>query len=395
MEFLNIGYPGHPIQNMTHGVTVPSGWIQEMREGDPEKREVWAKVLRARADNGYPYIFFEDNVQDIKADVYKALNMPVRHSNLCTEILLPSSEDESFVCVLLSTNLLHYNEWKDTDLIEVAVFFLDTVVTEFLDRLEEYRDSDNKEDQLTFKYMERAYNFAKRHRALGLGAMGWHSFLQSQMLAMNSPEADELNALIFENIQRQSYTASEKLATIFGEPEILEGYGRRNATLNAIAPTTSSAFILGQVSQSIEPYLSNCYIKDLANIKAVVKNPFLEKLLEEKGYNTPKVWDTIAKDSGSVANLDFLSEHEKEVFMTFQDIPPAVIIRQAAMRQMFLDQTQSLNLMIDSRFSAKDVNQLILMAYDLGIPTLYYQRSVNSAQEYSRLRNADCVACEA
>lgn len=313
----------------------------------------------------------------------------------CSEILLPTNEEESLVCVLSSLNLLYYDEWKDTDLIETMVFFLDSVVTDMLMKLEKLAQSSDKEDQLAFHFMERAYNFAKRHRALGLGVLGWHSFLQSKMIPFESSEALEYTEEIFELIQAESYTASKALAEMFGEPEYCQGYGRRNTTLNAIAPTTSSAFILGQVSQSIEPYLSNCYVKDLANIKYTVKNPHLEKLLEEKGKNTVQVWDSISKNDGSVEHLDFLSDHEKAVFRSFRDISPKAVLEQAAVRQLFLDQTQSLNIMIDTRFTPKEVNQLVIDAWKLGIPTLYYQRNTNAAQDFARLKRLSCESCEA
>lgn len=391
-EFLEIGTEGHPIQTMNTAVSVKDKWIGEMVSGDADKRATWAKILKQRSEVGYPYVFFHDNVQRNRPDVYKDKNMEVKNSNLCHEVLLPVSEDESFVCDLCSVNMLHYDDWKDTDLVETCVLLLDAVMEEFLSKLEVFRDSSKREDKMTFQYMERAYNFAKRHRALGLGILGWHSYLQSKMLPFGSEEALKVAADSMKIIQEQSYEASEKLAKMFGEPEILKGYGRRNTTLNALAPTTSSAFILGQVSQSIEPLMSNYYIKDLAKIKAEVKNPYLEKLLAEKGHDTKEVWQSIAKNDGSVQHLGFLSENEKQVFLTFSEISPYGIIDQASMRQQYLDQTQSLNLMIPTSYTAKEINQVTLYAHEMGICTLYYQHSTNAAQQFSR-RN--CVTCEA
>ena len=272
MEFLEIGTEGNPIQELTHGVTVTNEWMDSMIEGDVDKRTIWAKVLQCRGEMGYPYVFFTDNANNGAADVYKDKNLPIYASNLCTEIMLPSSSDWSFVCVLSSINVLHYEEWKDTDAVETMVYFLDAVITEFLDKLEAYRDSPKKDDQQTFLFMERAYNFAKENRSLGLGALGWHSLLQSKMLTFDSQEAYDLNNYVFKIIKEKSYKASEELAQQFGEPKVLEGYGRRNATLNAVAPTTSSAFILGQVSQGIEPIWSNIYVKDIAKLKTTIKN---------------------------------------------------------------------------------------------------------------------------
>src|SRR5690606_32083731 len=281
-EFLEIGTEGNPIQGLTHGVSVTNEWMEEMIAGDEQKRTIWAKVLQRRGEMGYPYIFFKDNANNAAADVYKEKNLPILASNLCTEIMLPSNEDWSFVCVLSSLNLLHYDKWKNTDAVETMVYFLDAVITEFIEKLENYRDSESRDDRQTFLFMERAYNFAKENRALGLGVLGWHSLLQSKMLAFDSQEAYNLNSEIFRIIKEKSYTASEELGRLYGEPAVLKGYGRRNTTLNAIAPTTSSAFILGQVSQGIEPIWSNIYVKDIAKIKTTIRNPFLEKLLEEK-----------------------------------------------------------------------------------------------------------------
>ena len=246
-EFLEIGTEGNPIQGLTHGVTVDNKWMEEMIEGDTEKRSIWAKVLQRRGEMGYPYIFFNDNANNGAADVYKEKKHPIYASNLCTEIMLPSNDEWSFVCVLSSINVLHYDKWKDTDAVETMIYFLDAVISEFLEKLEAYRDSDNREDRQTFLFMERAYNFAKENRALGMGVLGWHSLLQSKMHAFNSKEAFDLNSEIFRVVREKSIAASEQLAEKFGEPKVLKGYGRRNATLNAIAPTTSSAFILGQV----------------------------------------------------------------------------------------------------------------------------------------------------
>jgi len=201
--------------------------------------------------------------------------------------------------------------------------------------------------------MEKAYNFAKENRSLGLGALGWHSLLQSKMLSFDSEEAYNLNNEIFKTIKQKSYKASEELAKLLGEPKILKGYGRRNATLNAIAPTTSSAFILGQVSQGIEPIWSNSYVKDIAKIKTTIKNPFLSQLLEEKGKNTNEVWRSIRDYDGSVQHLDFLSEHEKEVFKTYPEIDQMSIVYQASTRQNHIDQGQSINVMVHPDMPSK------------------------------------------
>ena len=392
MEFLEIGSEGNPIQELTHGVTVTNDWMQAMIDGDNEKRTVWAKVLQSRGEMGYPYIFFTDNANNNAADVYKEKKLPIYASNLCTEIMLPSDHNWSFVCVLSSINVLHYDKWKDTDAVETMIYFLDAVITEFLEKLEKYKNSDNRDDQQTFLFMERAYNFSKENRALGMGVLGWHSLLQSKMLPFDSQEAYDLNSEVFKYIQARSHVASENLAEKFGEPELLKGYGRRNTTLNAIAPTTSSAFILGQVSQGIEPIWSNIYVKDIAKIKTTIKNPFLVKLLEDKGMNTAEVWRTIRDKDGSVQELDFLSENEKEVFKTYSEIDQLTIIYQAANRQNYIDQGQSLNIIIHPDTPTKEVNKIHVTAWKLGLKSLYYQHSMNAAQKFKQKK--ECESCE-
>ena len=393
MEFLEIGTEGNPIQQLTHGVTVNSKWMEEMIEGDVEKRKVWARVLQCRGEMGYPYVFFTDNANNGKPEVYKDNNNPIYASNLCTEIMLPSNDEWSFVCVLSSINVLHYDKWKDTDAVETMVHFLDAVITEFLEKLERYRDSSSRDDRQTFLFMERAYNFAKENRALGLGVLGWHSLLQSKRLAFSSQKAYDLNNEIFREIKERSYKASADLAERFGEPKMLKGYGRRNATLNAVAPTTSSAFILGQVSQGIEPIWSNVYVKDIAKIKTTIKNPFLQELLEEKGQDTPEVWTSIRDMDGSVQHLDFLTEEEKEVFMTYSEIDQMDIIYQAAARQNHIDQGQSVNIIVHPEMPTKDVNNIHVTAWKLGLKSLYYQHSMNAAQKFKQKK--DCASCEA
>ena len=391
-EFLEIGTEGNPIQELTHGVTVGNDWMQEMIDGDVEKRTIWAKVLQRRGEIGYPYILFRDNANNQTVDVYKDNNHEIYASNLCTEIMLPSNDEWSFVCCLSSINLLHYDKWKDTDAVETLTYFLDAVMEEFITKLEVFKDSPNKDDQLTFNFMEKAYNFAKSNRALGLGALGWHSLLQSKMLPFDSQEAYNLNNEIFKLIKEKSYKASEEMAKKYGEPEVLKGYGRRNATLNAIAPTTSSAFILGQVSQGIEPIWSNVYVKDIAKIKTTIKNPILENLLEEKGRNIPDVWRSIRDNDGSVEHLDFLTEHEKDVFKTYAEIDQKVIVYQAANRQNYIDQGQSINIMAHPDMPIKDLNDVYVTAWRLGVKSMYYQHSINAAQKFKQKK--ECASCE-
>jgi ribonucleoside-diphosphate reductase alpha chain len=393
-EFLDIGTEGNKIQGLTNAVSVTNKWMQEMIDGDTKKREVWAKIIKRRTEIGYPYIMFADNVNNNTVQVYKDKGHKIYASNLCSEIALPSNKDWSYVCCLSSINALYYDEWKDTDAVETLTYFLDAVMSEFLQKLESKRDSEDKEKQKEFLFMERAYNFAKENRAIGIGVLGWHSLLQSKMLAFDSQEAMVLNVKIFKEIQQRTYKASKEMATLYGEPEVLKGYGMRNTTTMAVAPNTSSAFILGQVSQGIEPVWSNCYVKDIEKMKVTIKNGFLEKLLEEKGQNTKEVWQIIREQNGSVQTLDFLTENEKDVFKTFAEIDQYSIIDQAAARQMYIDQSQSLNLMINPKTTtAKEINALYIDAWKQGVKTLYYQHSMNAAQELNRKKV--CINCEA
>ena len=393
MEWLEIQMDGNPIQLMFYGVCVGNDWLESMKNGDKQKRRVWAKLLQCRGEIGVPYIMFKDNVNQNTVDVYKDKGMTIHASNLCSEIMLPSSQEESFVCCLSSMNLLHYDEWKDTDAVEVLTYFLDAVMSEFITKLEAYRDSEMHEDKLTFTFMERTYNFAKNHRALGLGVIGWHTLLQSKMIPFESFEAMQLNAKIFKKIQERAYKASIELAKLYGEPEVLRGYGRRNTTLTAVAPTKSSSFVLGQVSLGIEPIKSNMYVKDLAKIKVTVKNKFLEKLLIEKGVNTKDVWRSIRDNDGSVQHLEFLNEHEKDVFKTWFELSQLTLVQQAASRQKFICQAQSLNLAIHPKTSTKELNKLMITAHELGIKSLYYQENMSAAQQFKRKLN-ECSSCE-
>lgn len=383
-EWLTARQEGSPIQVIFHGICVGDQWLQEMINGDMEKRETWALILEARRDGGVPYIFFRDNALKGRPDVYQSPKYPIHASNLCTEIMLPSNKDESFVCCLSSINLVHWDEIIKTDAIELMVYFLDAVMEEFIERV------DGK------AHMQRAHRFASRHRALGLGVLGWHSLLQSRMLPFNSSEALKLTRDIFEGFKERTYTASEFLGDILGVPEVLKeaGIERRNTTLMSVAPTKSSSFILGQVSQGVEPFKTNFFIRDSAKLKTLWKNPFLEKVLAQYDMNTNEVWDSIIVNGGSVQHLDFLSDKEKEVFLTFGELDQTGIIRQAGLRQRYIDQGQSINLMIDPNLNPKSLNELYLYAHKVGLKAIYYTYGYNAAQELNR-NLATCESCEA
>ncbi|MGB3454040.1 MAG: ribonucleoside-diphosphate reductase subunit alpha [Moheibacter sp.] len=381
-EYLEIKNIGSPIQNLFFAVCVPDYWMQEMIDGDAEKREIWAKVLQSRQQKGLPYIFFSDNVNRNKPEVYKDKNMKINASNLCSEIALPSSDNESFVCCLSSMNLELYDEWKDTEAIKLAVFFLDAVMSEFISKTEGNY------------YLTAAHNFAKNHRALGLGVLGWHSYLQKNRIGFESLAAKTLTNKIFGEIQEKSMKASKDLALIYGEPEVLKGYGRRNTTLLAIAPTTTSSAIFGQTSPGIEPYSSNYYKAGLAKGNFVRKNKFLKELLEQKGIDNEDTWREIMLHNGSVQHIKELSEDEKDVFKTFKEISQYEIILQASIRQKYIDQSQSLNLNIPPDLPVKEVNKLIIEAWKMGVKTLYYQRSQSVSKE--RINDLTiCKSCEA
>ena len=386
-EFLQIKDIGSPIQNLFTGVCIPDYWMQEMIDGDDDKREIWAKVLESRQQKGLPYLFFTDNVNRNKPQIYKDLNLQINASNLCSEIALPSTEKESFVCCLASMNLELYDEWKDTNAVKLAIYFLDAVMSEFIAKTE-----DNH-------FLQAAHNFAKRHRALGLGVMGWHSYLQSKGIPFEGIMSRSLTGIIFKQLEAQSKQASKELADIYGSaPIFLEGEQHkevfRNTTTMAIAPTTSSSAILGQVSPGIEPYSSNYFKAGLAKGNFIRKNKYLQELLKTKNQDTEEVWREIMLKGGSVQSLECLTQEEKEVFKTFKEISQYEIISQAALRQRYIDQSQSLNVNIPSEIPIKDVNKLFIEAWRQGVKTLYYQRSSSVAKE--QLTNiVSCTSCEA
>jgi ribonucleoside-diphosphate reductase alpha chain len=379
-EYLRINSTEHIIQDFSFGVTVSDKWLEEMDAGDKAKRSLWAKIIKKRFETGYPYILFSDTINNNKPQVYKDLGLEIVASNLCTEIMLPSSPDESFVCNLLSTNVLYFEEWKDTDLLEVCTMILDAVMSEFIRKASK------------IPLMAPAVKFAENHRALGIGVVGYHSFLQSKMIAFESLEAKYWNNLIFKTMDEQTLAATQKLAVMFGEAPIAKGYGVRNTTRLAPAPTTSSSEIMG-VSPSIEPIGANYQVLKLAKGNFTFKNEFLADVLKAHGKNTTDVWKDILVKGGSVQHLDFLTDHEKDVFKTFGEISQMEIVVQAGQRQVYIDQSQSLNLKIHPNTPLKDVNKLILAAHKAGVKSLYYQRGTNPAQELKR-NLLSCASCE-
>ena len=382
-EFLKIKSIGHTIQNLFYGVCIPDYWMQEMESGDMEKREVWAKVLESRQEKGLPYLFFSDNVNRNKPEIYKKTKSAINSSNLCSEIALPSNENESFVCCLASMNLELYDEWKDTKAVKYAIYFLDAIMSEFIEKTKG-------------KFgLKQAHNFAKRHRALGLGVLGYHSYLQKNNIAFS--DGMRFNNEAFVLIERESKKASKELgemlgyAPIFDEVDGIEKF--RNTTTMAIAPTTSSSAILGQVSAGIEPYSSNYYKAGLSKGNFMRKNKYLQVILQEKGLDNEDTWRKIMLNGGSVQGLSELSDAEKAVFMTFKEINQRDILNQAVSRQRYIDQSQSLNINIPSDIPIKEVNKLILDFWKSGGKTLYYQRSQSVSKEL--ITNlVSCSSCE-
>ena len=373
-EFLDIGTEGNPIQNLQYGITVTNEWMNSMKEGDKTKRKIWAKVIQRRSEFGFPYIMFKDNSNDNSP--YKELGLEITASNLCSEIQLPTDSYNSFVCCLGSINLLHWDEIKHTDAIECYTHFLNAVMDEFVVK------------SATLPGLARAHRFASQHRAIGLGVLGYHSLFQSKLIEFDSLHAKSLNNEIFKTIKERSENASKWLSEYKGYKSLRDGFA--NTTLMAIAPTKSSSFIHGAVSMGIEPIKSNYFIKDLAKTKTIYQNPFLKAELEKYKLNNKKTWDSILKKDGSVQHLDFPT---KKVFKSFIEISPKEIVLQAAQRQKYIDQSQSLNLMIDPSISAKDINKLYLYAWEEGVKTLYYQFSQSSAQAFSR-NILECSSCE-
>ena len=387
-EFLQIrrpkGDPNRQCLNLHQAVVVDDKFMQRLQDRDSEAMSLWLEILKSRVETGEPYIMFKDNVNKDNPLAYRMNNLDVSMTNICTEITLHTDEEHSFICCLSSLNLAKYDEWKNTDVVEIATYFLDGVMEEFIQKT-------NGKDS-----MIRTHRSAKKGRALGLGVMGWHTFLQQKNLAFNSIGATAWTHTIFSDIKTKAEAASRQMALEYGEPVWCRGTGMRNTHLLAIAPTVSNSRI-NSCSAGIEPQPANIYVFNGAKGTFIVKNPELEKLLIKKGHNTTRVWDQIMGDNGSVMGLshEILTEDEKEVFMTFPEINQLALVQQAATRQKYIDQTQSLNLAFDPTDSPKWINQVHMEAWKLGIKTLYYLRtdSVIKGDLGSRTTE-DCLSCD-
>ena len=386
-EFLQIrrpqGDPNRQCLNLHQCVVVDDAFMRKLNDRDQEAMELWLEVLKSRVETGEPYIMFEDNVNKNNPLAYMMNNLNVSMTNICSEITLHTDEEHSFICCLSSLNLAKYDEWKDTDVVETAVYFLDGVMEEFIQKT-------NGKDS-----MVRTHRHAKKGRALGLGVMGWHSFLQQKDLPFNSIASTAWTHTIFSDIKTKAEAASRQLAQEYGEPLWCKGTGMRNTHLLAIAPTVSNSRI-NNCSAGIEPYPANVYVFNGAKGTFIVKNPHLEELLESKGFNTERVWDQILTDDGSVQNLssEILNEDEREVFLTFAEINQLGLVQQAAIRQKYIDQTQSLNLAFAPTDSPKWINQVHIESWKLGIKTLYYLRTDSVIKGDLGSRTAECASCD-
>lgn len=391
MEFLDIGTRNMPanrqrfFQTITTAVTMPEGWRDDLKT-NPEKRDIFTKVLNTRGEAGFPYILDLENANKQKHQMYKDKDMKIKSSNICIETSEYADYEKTFACCLSAVNLYYWDDFKDhPNFIFDMFILLDTVI-------EEYIEKGSK-----IPGIEKAVKFAKEHRAVGLGVTAFHTYLQKNMIEFGSMESHFVNSRIFSTLKTKADEANKWMGKNFGEPKMLKGYGDRATSMIAIAPKKSTTFIDGGerlgLSEGIEPHKTNCGQKKLAKIQYLFKNKELEKILANKGKNTEEVWNSISSNNGSVQHLDFLSGKEKNVFKTFSEISQGDVIALAANRQQFIDQAQSINLMIHPDTPARDRIKLHLEAFDKGLKSLYYQYSINASQKF-RQDLMQCTSCE-
>jgi ribonucleoside-diphosphate reductase alpha chain len=394
-EFLGIRRPKGDVNrqclNLHQCIVIDNKFMNDVDNKDPKSLKIWGEILKTRLETGEPYIMFEDNINDTNPLAYKNNNLKVTMTNICSEIALYTDPLHSFICCLSSLNLARWDEWKDykfengMTVPELSCWFLEGVLQEFIDRAK------------NLKFMENTVRSAIKGRAIGIGALGWHTLLQSKNLPFVGIQASALTRQIFSFIESEALKASKDQATIYGEPEWCIGTGLRHTHHLAIAPTVSNAHISGGVSPSIEPMPANVYNLKTAKGVFIKKNQILEALLESKGYNIDSVWDQILKDQGSVIGLPdyILSEDEKQIFLTFKEINQLEIVKQNAIRQQYVDQAISLNLCFDPNDSPKWISQVHKEAHKSGIKTLYYLRTESVLRGDNLNRLAECVSCEA
>jgi len=395
--------------NLHQCVIVGDKFMRKLEDGNEEARRRWGKVLQKRKATGEPYIMYKGNVNKQNPEAYKQNSLKVFMTNICSEITLHTDESHSFVCCLSSVNLAKYDEWKDTDLIYTATWFLDGVLEEFIQRAKNMRGFEN------------SVRSAEKGRALGLGVLGWHTYLQQKGMSFEGLPAQFETRRIFSQMKIESERASRDLANEYGEPLWCVGTGMRNTHLRAIAPTVSNSKLSGNVSAGIEPWAANVFTEQTAKGTFIRKNNELERALRKMGMNNKETWDRILADGGSVQGLDELDnwgyvegklqkkedmdsqviennqvDWVKDVFKTFKEINQLELVRQAGIRQQYVDQSVSLNLAFPSQASPKWINQIHMEAWKQGIKTLYYMRteSVLRGDIAARATDPDCLSCD-
>lgn len=362
------------------GWTISKDFMESLDSGHPEAIERYQKALKLKMLTGKGYFLFTDKVADARPEMYKAHNLDVKASNLCTEIMLHSGETETFTCILASMNLEKYDEWKDTDAVFTATVFLDCVVSEFLSMASGKRG------------FEKAVESTKKSRALGLGVLGWHSLLHKRMIPFESFTARKLNVEIFDGINKKSTEASRYLAGQLGEPAYCQGYGVRNTHRLAVAPTMSTSQLMGGVSQGIEPFIGNVFVQQGAGGETIRVVPELLEIMKREGVYSRETLLEIASHDGSIQHVTWMTEAEKEVFLTAFEIDQYALLEQASERQKYICQGQSINLF----FGAEDPEEYISAVHkfafkDPRILSLYYIRTKAGVSASS----GECVACHA
>ena len=394
-EWLEIREPKGDVNrqslNLHQCAVVGDKFMRRLEQGDADARSKWSKLLRKRKATGEPYIMFKGNVNKSNPKAYKENGLKVHMTNICSEITLHTDENHSFVCCLSSLNLAKYDEWKDTNLIYDATFFLDGVMEEFIQRAKGLRGFEN------------SVRSAQKGRALGLGVLGWHTYLQEKGIPFEGLLSQFETRKIFSQIKIESERASMALAETYGEPLWCVGTGMRNTHLRAVAPTVSNSKLSGNVSAGIEPWAANVFTEQSAKGTFIRKNPTLVKLLRKHKLNNEEIWSKILADGGSVQDIDQLDAvtmgHDipaKEVFKTFKEINQLELVNQAGLRQQYVDQSVSLNLAFPSEATPKWLNKVHFEAWKKGVKTLYYTRteSVLRGDIAATAMNEDCLACD-
>ena len=386
-EWLEIREPKGDVNrqslNLHQCAVIGDKFMRRLESGDSKARAKWGKLLQKRKATGEPYILFKGNTNKNNPAAYKQNALKVHMTNICSEITLHTDENHSFICCLSSLNLAKYDEWKNTNIIHDSIWFLDGVLEEFIQKAK-YR-----------KGFENSVRSAEKGRALGLGVLGWHTYLQERGLPFEGLLAQYETRKIFSQIKIESERASMALAETYGEPLWCVGTGFRNTHLRAIAPTVSNSKLSGNVSPGIEPWAANIFTEQSAKGTFIRKNPTLEKILEKEKLNTKEIWDKILADGGSVQDIEGLSEDTKEVFKTFKELNQLELVRQAGIRQQYIDQSVSLNLAFPSEATPKWINKVHMDAWHKGIKTLYYMRTESVLRgDIANQAMEDCVACD-